>query len=81
MTELLEPFWISQPAVSKHLRILREAGLVHRRQQGRLRLYGIEAGRLRQVHDWVSRFERYWEGKLDALGSYLDGQKRKRRAR
>ena len=77
VTELLEPFSISQPAVSKHLRILREAGLIRSRKEGRLRLYKIEASRLRQVYDWVSHFEQYWDEKLDALGDYLDKQKTK----
>ncbi len=63
-----------QPAVSKHLRILREAGLVRSRKEGRRRLYEIEADRLRQVFDWVSHFEQYWDEKLDALGDYLDKQ-------
>jgi DNA-binding transcriptional ArsR family regulator len=79
VTELLAPLSISQPAVSKHLRILREAGLVRSRREGRLRLYEIEAGKLRQVYDWVAHFERFWDQKLDALGEYLDKQRRKRR--
>ena len=74
VTELLKPFSISQPAVSKHLRILRAVGLVRSRREGRLRLYEIEANRLRQVFDWVSRFEQFWDEKLDALGEYLDKQ-------
>ncbi len=76
VSELLEPFSISQPAISKHLRILREAGLVRSHKEGRLRLYEVEAASLRQVHDWVSHFERYWDQKLDALGDYLDRQER-----
>ena len=72
VSELLEPLSISQPAVSKHLRILREAGLVTSRKRGRLRLYALDARRLRQVHEWVSHFEKYWDQKLDALGEYLD---------
>jgi DNA-binding transcriptional ArsR family regulator len=77
VTDLLVPFSISQPALSKHLRILREAGLVRSRKDGRQRLYSIDAARLRQVHDWVSHFERYWDNKLDALGKYLDKKHRK----
>ena len=80
VTELLKPLSISQPAVSKHLRCLREAGLVRRRTVGRQRLYRIRGDRLRQVHDWVSHFERYWDEKLDALGDYLDKSKRNRQA-
>jgi DNA-binding transcriptional ArsR family regulator len=75
VSELVEPFSISQPAVSKHLRILRDAGLVRSRKAGRLRLYAIEAHKLRQVYDWVAKFEKYWDEKLDRLGDYLDKQK------
>lgn len=78
VTELLKPLSMSQPAVSKHLRCLREAGLVRRRMAGRERLYRIEARKLRHVHDWVSHFEAYWEEKLDSLGEYLERQKRSR---
>jgi DNA-binding transcriptional ArsR family regulator len=77
VTELLEPFSISQPAVSKHLRILREARLVRSRKVGRIRVYAVEASKLREVHDWVTHFEKYWDEKLDALGRYLDQRKRK----
>jgi DNA-binding transcriptional ArsR family regulator len=77
VTELLKPFGISQPAVSRHLRILREAKLVRSRKVGRERLYKIEASKLQEVHDWVSHFEKFWDAKLDALGSYLDQQKRR----
>jgi DNA-binding transcriptional ArsR family regulator len=78
VTQLLAPLSISQPAVSKHLRILREAKLVRSRKDGRVRLYAIEARKLRQVYDWVSHFEKYWDQKLDALGEYLDKKKRTR---
>jgi DNA-binding transcriptional ArsR family regulator len=78
VTEWLAPLRISQPAVSKHLRCLRQAGLVRRRTAGRERLYRIDAGRLRHVHDWVSHFEQYWDEKLDALGDFLDKRKRKK---
>lgn len=76
VTELVRRFSISQPAISKHLRCLRRAGLVRRRSQGRCQLYRIEGDRLRQVFDWVSYFEKYWDQKLDALGEYLDKRKR-----
>ena len=76
VSDLLAPFSISQPAVSKHLRILREAKLVRSRKDGRERLYAIEPRKLRQVYDWVSHFEKYWDQKLDALGDYLDKKKR-----
>jgi DNA-binding transcriptional ArsR family regulator len=78
VSELVEPFSISQPAVSKHLRILREAGLVRSRTAGRLRLYAIEARKLQQVYDWVAQFEKYWDERLDRLGDYLDKRRRNR---
>jgi DNA-binding transcriptional ArsR family regulator len=71
VTELIKPFSMSQPAVSKHLRCLRRAGLVRSRSQGRQRFYRLEADRLRRVYDWVSHFEQYWDKKLDALGEHL----------
>jgi DNA-binding transcriptional ArsR family regulator len=78
VTELMEPFSISQPAISKHLRCLRNARLVHQRRVGRMMFYEIDARNLRDVYDWVSHFERYWEQKLDALGTYLEKQKKKK---
>jgi len=78
VTELLAPLSMSQPAVSKHLRCLRDAGLVRRRRAGRERLYAIDGRRLRQVHDWVSHFEQYWDPKLDDLDHYLEKRKRTR---
>src|SRR5689334_12544917 len=66
VTELVRPFSISQPAISKHLRCLRRAGLVRRRSEGRRRFYRLEADRLRHVFDWVSFFEKYWDQKLEA---------------
>ncbi len=78
VSELLEPLEISQPAVSKHLRILREAGLASSRKQGRRRLYAVEPDRLRQVYDWVAHFEKFWETKLDALADYLDAMAARR---
>ena len=71
-TDLNKPLAISQPAVSKHLRILREAGLLRSRKAGRQVFYEIQPHRLQEVHDWVSQFEKYWDEKLDALGEYLD---------
>ena len=77
VSQLKKPFTISQPAVSKHLRILREAGLVRCRKSGRESLYDIEASRLHDVRDWIAQVEEYWDQRLDALGEYLDAKKRK----
>ena len=78
VSELMEPFSMSQPAISKHLRVLREARLVTSCKDGRSRLYAIDAQRLREAYDWVGLFEKYWNEKLDALGQHLDAKKRKR---
>ncbi len=69
--ELVERFDVSQPAISHHLRILREAGLVKTRRAGRQRLYRLEAGPLRQVYDWLEPYERFWKNRLQALGEHL----------
>ncbi len=61
VSDLLEPLAMSQPAVSKHLRVLRQAGLVRSRQDGRTRLYRVDARKLREVFDWVSHFDIYWD--------------------
>ena len=72
VTELLSHFDFSQPALSKHLRVLREAGLVSVRAVSRRRLYGLQAEGLRSVADWVRHYERFWTEKLDVLGEVLD---------
>ena len=70
--ELLAHFDFSQPALSKHLRILREAGLVSARAESRRRVYRLEAENLRSVAEWVRHYERFWNARLDRLGSVLD---------
>jgi DNA-binding transcriptional ArsR family regulator len=72
VNDLVRPFRMSQPAISQHLRILREVGLVQVRQLGRERRYRLRGARLRAVYDWVSHYERFWNEKLHALGTYLD---------
>lgn len=59
-------------AVSQHLKILREAGLVERRAEGRQRIYSARAARLAEVDVWVAQYRRFWSEKLDSLGDYLD---------
>ena len=70
--ELVERFDMTQPAISQHLKVLREAGLVTPRSVGRQRRYRLNAARLHEVYDWVGHYERFWRVKLDALGSYLE---------
>jgi DNA-binding transcriptional ArsR family regulator len=72
--ELAEPFRMSQPAVSQHLAVLRESGLVSARRDGRCRVYRIEPDNLRAVDDWLEHYRHFWTEKLWALGQYLDEQ-------
>src|SRR5258708_1032462 len=62
VTELAQELGMTQPGASKHLRVLREAGLVRYRQAGKQRLYGLDARGLRPVHEWTGGVERVWEG-------------------
>jgi DNA-binding transcriptional ArsR family regulator len=68
---IVEDLSMSQPQVSKHLRVLSDVGLVSCRAQGRRRLYRLEAQRLRPLHEWVSRYERAISERLDRLDDYL----------
>ena len=72
-------FGISQPAVSQHLRVLREAGFATVRPDGARRLYAVRAEPLRDVDAWLDRFRRFWAPHLDALGTELIRGKRQRR--
>lgn len=62
---------VSQPQVSKHLKVLKDVGLVESRTEGRKRLYRIDALALKPVHDWVREYERLWNERLDRLDGYL----------
>ncbi|MFG2869838.1 ArsR/SmtB family transcription factor [Streptomyces sp. NPDC048338] len=73
-----EEFGISQPAVSQHLRVLRESGFASVRPEGTRRLYAVDAAPLREVDDWLERFRGFWEQRLDALGTELARGKRER---
>ena len=70
--ELLEHFEFSQPALSKHLKVLREAGLVGFRAVSRRRLYRLEAANLRSVAEWVGHYEAFWSESLDKLSEVLE---------
>ena len=71
VTELARMLGMAQPRASKHLRVLREVGLVRDRKAGKQRLYGLDAGRLRPVHEWTGGFERFWNESFDRLDEYL----------
>ena len=77
VTELAEPFDMSMPAVSKHLRVLERAGLIARGREAQWRPCRIEAAPLKQVADWTERYRHIWEGRLDRLGDYLHELKAK----
>jgi DNA-binding transcriptional ArsR family regulator len=72
VSELVERFPISQPAVSRHLRLLREAGVVTAHPAGKQRIYRLNPASLRDVSDWADRCTRRWEARFDALGAHLD---------
>lgn len=76
-----DEFGISQPAVSQHLRVLRESGFASVRAEGTRRLYAVDAAPLREVDAWLERFRGFWEQRLDALGTELARGKRERRLR
>src|SRR5580765_4522878 len=71
VTELAEPFEMSLPAVSKHLRVLERAGLIARGRQAQWRPCRLEAGPLKDVADWVAPYRRFWEQSFDRLDDYL----------
>ncbi|NUQ53910.1 MAG: winged helix-turn-helix transcriptional regulator [Phycisphaerales bacterium] len=82
VSELLEHFEFTQPALSKHLRLLREAGLVAVEDDGRFRRYRIVGEALGDITTWLLHYRRFWTGRLDALGGVLDREAKKgRRAR
>ncbi len=70
--QLAQPFEMSLPAISQHLQVLCEAGLVSQRRSGRQRLYQINPEPLKQVSEWVSHYEQFWQEKLDVLGEYME---------
>jgi DNA-binding transcriptional ArsR family regulator len=74
-------FGISQPAVSQHLRVLRESGLATVRPEGTRRLYAVNPDRLRDVDAWLDRFRRFWTPHLDALATEVARTKRDHRRR
>jgi DNA-binding transcriptional ArsR family regulator len=73
--ELVGELGISQPSVSKHLKVLRGVDLVHVREAGRRRIYGLDARGLRPVHQWVGGFEEFWNESFDSLNDYVQGLK------
>jgi len=71
--ELARPFRISAPAISRHLRVLADAGLVERRVEARWRIYRLRAAGLRAADDWLAQYQQFWEVSLDRLVDYVEG--------
>jgi DNA-binding transcriptional ArsR family regulator len=84
VNDLVEQLGLAQPLVSKHLRVLREVGLVDVRDEGRQRIYRLNGHSLKPIHDWVKNYEQAWTERFDRLDVVLEelkGQKPDRRAK
>jgi DNA-binding transcriptional ArsR family regulator len=79
VSDLVEHLGLAQPQVSKHLRVLREVGLVEVRDEGRRRIYRLNGRPLRPIHDWVKTYERSWAQRFDRLDVVLEELKGKER--
>ena len=71
-SDIASHFQMSRPSVSEHLRALREVQLIVDQKQGRFRLYSINPAPLLELRDWLSPYERFWRGRLSAIGDILD---------
>jgi len=81
VAELAEPFAMTQPAISKHLKVLERAGLIVRGREAQWRPARLQAGPLKEVSAWVEHYRRFWEESLARLGDYLHEIKVKERER
>ena len=77
VNELAQPFAISLPAVSRHLKVLEGAGLISRGREAQWRPCRLEADALRDVDDWLGRYRRFWSGSFDKMDAYIAELKRK----
>lgn len=71
VAKLAEELGMPQPGASKHLRVLREVGLVRDRKMGKQRVYGLDARGLRPIHEWTGGFEQFWNETFDRLDAYV----------
>jgi DNA-binding transcriptional ArsR family regulator len=76
VNDLVARLGVAQPQVSKHLRVLREVGLVEVRDEGRQRLYRVNGTPLKPIHDWVKNYEQAWEKRFEALDELLEELKK-----
>ena len=72
VNDLVELLGVAQPQVSKHLRVLREVDLVHVRDEGRQRMYRLNAEPLRPIHDWLAKYERAWTERFELMDEVLE---------
>jgi DNA-binding transcriptional ArsR family regulator len=79
VNEIVERLALSQPQTSKHLRVLREVGLVEVREQGRQRVYRVNGKPLKSIHDWVKAYAEAWDDRFDVLDAVLEEMKGKER--
>jgi len=74
VAEIVARLSLPQPSVSKHLRVLRDVGLVHLRREGRRKLYRLNADPIRPLHEWTSTFERFWRNQLRRVKERAEGK-------
>ncbi len=79
--EIAAHFSVSRPAVSQHLRVLRERGLVRAREEAQRRLYSLDPGPLAELDAWLARYRSFWAGRLDALDTELRQARRRKEQR
>ena len=77
VNDIVVQLGLGQPQVSKHLKVLREVGLVDARDEGRMRVYRLNGRSLKPIHDWVSNYERTWSERFEALDVVLEELKEK----
>jgi len=81
VNDLVKQMRLGQPQVSKHLRVLREVGLVEVREEGRQRLYRLQGKPLKPIHEWVRKFEKTWNDRFEAMDEVLEELKREEKRR
>jgi DNA-binding transcriptional ArsR family regulator len=81
VTNLAQPFDVSLPAISKHLRVLEKAGLLARRREGRVHRCRLVTRPLKDAEEWIARYRQFWEQRLDALAEYLADSRKKKEGR
>lgn len=72
VNEVVSMFSVTQPAISRHLKVLREAGLVRVVPEGKTRVYHLEPAPLQEIDQWLQKYRRFWSNKFDALEAFMD---------